>query len=146
MYEDQQDMFRDMDELFALLYAQIIRNFGSERPQAFGYRLVIQGGGENPRVPDLPHAPLQMRSEPGVEVHRIGNDVKVITGLPGATMDAIRLDIKGALLTIDADTGCNHFHTTVALPRVYPGSMQTSFKNGVLEATFKILADTSEKE
>jgi HSP20 family molecular chaperone IbpA len=72
--------------------------------------------------------------------------VKVITGLPGLTMDAIEIKLIGSVLTIDAGGGSSQYHTHADLPPVDSGSMQTSFKNGVLEVTLKRLPDNSEEE
>lgn len=54
MYEDPQDMFREMDELFANLYARMTRDFTADAPQAFGYHMIIQGGGESSPVSRTP--------------------------------------------------------------------------------------------
>ena len=82
-------MFREMDELFAHLYTRITRDFTAGEPQAFGYHLIIQHCGETSPVPYLQRNQLRANSEPVVEIHRIGDEVKVITELPGTTMDAI---------------------------------------------------------
>ena len=58
MYEDPKDMFREMDELFAHLYARMTRDFTAGEPQAFGYHVIIQGGGESSPVPCSPHDPV----------------------------------------------------------------------------------------
>jgi HSP20 family molecular chaperone IbpA len=71
-----------------------------------------------------------------VEIHRIGDEVKVITELPGTTMDAIELKLLGSTLTIDADGGSLQYHTHADLPPVDSGSLQTSFKNGVKRNIF----------
>jgi HSP20 family molecular chaperone IbpA len=146
MYEDPQDMFREMDELFAHLYARMTNDFAAGEPQAFGYHLIIRRDGEASPAPYSPHDQLRAHSEPVVEIHRIGDEVKVITELPGATVDAIELELLGSTLTVVADTGSFQYHTRADVPPVDPGSMQTSFKNGVLEVTLKILPDTSEEE
>jgi HSP20 family molecular chaperone IbpA len=146
MYEDPQDMFRDMDELFAHFYARMTRDFPAGDPQAFGYHMVIQGGGESSPVPCSQPGQLRAGSEPVVEVHRIDDEVKVITELPGITRESLYLTIDGNKLSLDADAGTRQFHTTAALPPVDPDSMQVSLKNGVLEVTFGILAGTSEDE
>jgi len=146
MYEDPQDIFREMDELFTHLYIRMTRDFAAGEPQGSGYHRIIRSGGEVSPVPCLPHDQLRANSEPVVEIHRIGDEVKVITELPGTTMDAIELDFQGSTLTINADGGSLQYHTHADLPRVDPVSMQSSFKNGVLEVTLKMLPDTSEKE
>jgi HSP20 family molecular chaperone IbpA len=146
MYEDPQDMFPEMDELFAHLYARMTRDFTAGEPQAFGYHVIIQQDGETPAMPISPRDHLRANSEPIVEIHRIGDEVKVITELPGTTMDAIELSLLGSTLTIDADGGSLQYHTHADLPPVDSGSMQTSFKNGVLEITLQILPHVADKE
>ena len=136
-----------MDELFAHLYARMTRDFtaGEPEPQAFGYHVIMRGCGEASPVPCSKHTQIRANSEPIVEIHRIGDEVKVITELPGATMDAIELNLLGSTLTIDADGGSLQYHTYADVPPVDSGSMQTSFKNGVLEVTLKMLPDISEE-
>ena len=146
MYEDPQDMFREMDELFAHLYARMTRDFAAGEPQASGYHMIMRGGGEASMVPCSKHTQIRADSEPIVEIHRIGDEVKVITELPGTTMDAIELSLLGSTLTIDADGGSLQYHAHADLPPVDSGSMQSSLKNGVLEVTLKMLPDISEKE
>jgi HSP20 family molecular chaperone IbpA len=143
MYEDPQDMFREMDELFARLYARMTRDFAAGEPQVFGYHTVIRRDGESLPVLCSQRNQLREGTGPVAEVHRIGDEVKVITELPGATMDAIRLEIQDQTLIIDSDGGNLSYHTTAALPPVDPDSIQTSFKNGVLEVTFGILPGIS---
>ena len=144
MYEDPKDMFRDMDELFAHFYARMTRDFPAGDPQAFGYPMVIQWDGESSPVHYSPNEPHRAGTGPEVEVHRIDNEVKVITELPGITRDVLSLMIKGDELFIDADAGTLQYHTSAILPPVDSDSMQVSLKNGVLEVTFGILTGTSE--
>ena len=142
MYEDPQDMFRDMDELFAHLYARMTRDFGMGGPQAFGYHMIIPLDGESSPIPCSPHEQLRAGFEPAVEVHRIDDEVKVITELPGITRESLHLMIKEDELFIDADAGTRQYHATATLPPVDPDSMQVSFRNGVLEVTFVTLSGT----
>ena len=146
MYEDPQDMFREMDELFTHLYNRMSGDFTAGEPQVFGFHMIIQQDGETSALPNSPRDRLRANSEPVVEIHRIGDEVKVVTELPGTTMDAIDLDFQGSTLTINADGGSVQFHTHADLPPVDSGSMQTSFKNGVLEVTLKMLPDVTDNE
>jgi HSP20 family molecular chaperone IbpA len=146
MLEDPKDMFRDMDELFAHLFARMTSDFPAGDPQAFGYHMVIQRGGESSPVSCSQPGQLRAGSKSVVEVHRIGDEVKVITELPGITRESLHLTIDGNKLSLDADAGTRQYHTTATLPPVDPDSMQVSLKNGVLEVTFGILATTSEDE
>ena len=144
MYGDPQDMFREVDELFAHLYAQMTRDFAAGGIPSFGIHVFMSSGGENVSKPYPQHDQLRAHSEPVVEIHRIGDDVKVITELPGATLESLHLTIDGNELFIDADAGTRQYHTTATLPPVDPDSMQVSLKNRVLEVTFGILEGSSE--
>ncbi len=144
MTEDPMDMFERMDEMFARLFSRMDREFAAGAPQACGYRIVFRNGGAPPAMEEVP-APLPRAArEHAAEVHRIGDETKVITELPGATDDMIRLDMKGSQLVIDAGDAEHHYHTTADLPPVDAASMQRSFKNGVLEVTFRNHQDTQD--
>jgi len=142
MREDPLDMFEEMDEMFARLFSRMDREFRSGSPNVYGYRIVIDNSNVQEGVTEMPPAALPRAArEPVAEVHQIGDETKVITELPGATDDSIRLDVQGRTLVIDAGEAENHYHTTAELPAVDAASMQRSFKNGVLEVTFRNPAD-----
>jgi len=147
MNDDVQDIFREMDALADHLFSRIACDFGTGIPQVYGYRVVIQNSDNSPEQIDEPETiPARSGSEPIPEVHRIGDEVMVITELPGATKDSIHLAVNGDELIIDADSGDRQYHTTASLPPVDPGSIQTSIKNGVLEVKFRIPAENSYNE
>jgi HSP20 family protein len=139
--EDSMDMFEQMDDMFARLFSRMDREFSAGTPQFYGYRIVFHNGGTPDRKAELPATLPRAIREPVPEVHQIGNETKVITELPGTTDGMIRLEIKGSTLAIDAGDADHHYHTTADLPFVDAGSMQRSFKNGVLEVSFRNLPD-----
>jgi HSP20 family molecular chaperone IbpA len=145
MYEDTQDIFREMDALADHLFARMAHNFGAAAiPQGYHYRIVTRNsnGLQDPSGEPCP-VPPRSGSEPIPEVHRIDNEVMVIAELPGATKESVSLAVTGNELIIDADGGSRQYHTTAALPPVDPDSMQTSLKNGVLEVKFTVPAECS---
>lgn len=143
MYEDPLDMFREMDTLFSQLFARMTHDFPAGENPVFSFHMIMPVGGELPRVQD---SPQRGSTGPVAEVHRIDDEVKVIAELPGTTMDAIRLRLNGTVLSIDSDGDTETYHTSAVVPPVDPGSMQATCKNGVLEVTFKVVPDISEKE
>jgi HSP20 family molecular chaperone IbpA len=145
MYDDLQDMFLEMDELYTHLFTRITRNFAAGDSNASVYYRKIRQDGQSRAIPGSQCDQLRAVSDPIVEIHRTGDEVKVITELPGMTMDAIELKLLGSTLTIDAKEGSSQYHTHADLPPVDSGSMQASFKNGVLEVTLKRLPDYSEE-
>jgi HSP20 family molecular chaperone IbpA len=146
MYKDPQDTFRDMDEKFTHLYIRMTRDFPGRKSRVFSYPDILERDGESSMEPGLSHDKLQAGSETGVEVHRIDDEVKVITELPGVTRDTLHLTMKGNTLFIDADTGSLQYHTSAILPPVDTEPVQVSLKNGVLEVTFVVLSDIPDNE
>jgi len=144
MYVDPQDVFREMDEMFARLFTRMNRDGAGGESQMFGCHIVITGGDDRRQVPGEPALSVRAGSEPVAEVHRIGDELKVIVELPGATADSVTLDVQDQNLIIDADGCMNHYHTTASLPPVNIASMQSSFRNGVLEVTFGMLPENPE--
>lgn len=143
MNDDAQEIFREMDALADHLFARMTRNFSDGIPQEYGYRMVIRDDDNHPAQPGFSESyPSRAIAEPVPEVHRIENEVMVIAELPGATRESVHLAIVGNRLIIDADGGARQYHTTAVLPAVDAGSMQSSIKNGVLEVTFRIAADS----
>ena len=146
MYKDPQDMFRDIDEMFVHLSARMTRDFPGRESRVFSYPEFLERDGESSMEPGLSHDELRAGSEPGVEVHRIDDEVKVITELPGVNMDTLHLTMKGNKLFIDADTGTLQYHTSAILPAVETEPVRVSIKNGVLEVTFAVLYGIPDNE
>jgi HSP20 family molecular chaperone IbpA len=146
MYKDPQDMFGDMDELFAYLSARMMREFPLRESRAFQYSDLLERDVNSSLEHGLVNDELRPGSEPGVEVHRIDDEVKVITELPGVTRDTLHLTMKENRLFIDAYTGTLQYHTSAILPPVETEPLQVSLKNGVLEVTFAILTGIPDYE
>jgi HSP20 family protein len=141
------DMFDEMDEMFDRLVSRLDREFMSGSPQQYRYRIILRDDEVGPVVPEIPDSDTpvsRMSGEPVAEVHRIGNEVKVIAGLPGITEEALRLGVKGNTLVIDAGDADHYYRTSTALPPVDVSSMEKTLKNGVLEVTFTSLPEQSE--
>jgi HSP20 family protein len=144
MNREPMDMFEEMDEIFSRLFSRVDREFMTGSPQVYGYRIMVMDGGEPQGMPGVPDDAALMpcaTGEPPVEVHHTGNEVKVITELPGITDDTLRLHVQGNTLVIDAGDADQHYRSSVALPPVDTGSMRKSLRNGVLEVTFTTLPD-----
>jgi HSP20 family protein len=142
MHGNPMDMFDEMDEMFTRLFSRMDREFMSGSPQMNRYRFSVSDDGEGPVIHEMQAddtPAYRLTVETVAEVHRIGNEVKVITDLPGITEEALRLDVKGNTLVIDAGDADHHYHSSAGLPPVDPASMQKTLKNGVLEITFMSL-------
>jgi HSP20 family molecular chaperone IbpA len=144
MYEDPRDMFQEMDEMFGRLFARMNREVTGSEPQMYGFHIVIDRADGREQVPEEPLITDRSGSEPVAEVHRIGDEVKVVVELPGVTAESVRLGVHDQQLTIDTEGCTNNYHTTADLPAVDAASLQSSFRNGVLEVTFGVLPDVPE--
>jgi len=146
MYKDPQDMFRDIDKMFAHLCTQLTHDFPGRESRVFRYPDILEREGGLSMDPVLSYEEMRAGSEHGVEVHHIDDEVKVITELPGVTRDTLHLTVKGNKLFIDADTGTMQYHTSAILPPVETEPLQVSLKNGVLEVTFAVLSGIPDNE
>jgi HSP20 family molecular chaperone IbpA len=146
MYKDPLDMLWDMDEMFSCLSARMTREFPGMESRVFRYPDLLKRDVNPSMEHGLENVELRSGSEPGVEVHRIDDEVKVITELPGVTRDTLHLTMKGNTLFIDADAGILQYHTSAILPSVETEPLQVSLKNGVLEVTFAVSTGIPDNE
>lgn len=133
------DMFEEMDEIFSQLVARMQGSFLEGSPNVSAFRIVITGGSPSGFPADIPAMPDRASASPVAEVHRLEDEVRVIAELPGASGESIRLKVTDRELVIDADGPGTPYHTTAGLPPIDAGSMQSTFRNGVLEVTFRAL-------
>jgi HSP20 family molecular chaperone IbpA len=145
MTEDPQDVFGQMDAIFAHMIAEMTQGMVSGiPPRAGGYRIIIHGNGAMPDgEPNDFLIKSREREGPAPEVHRIGDDVKVVAELPGAEKESVRFSVQGSTLTIEADGMDQHYRTVAELPPVDAEPVQMSFRNGVVEVTFKARYEVS---
>jgi HSP20 family molecular chaperone IbpA len=132
------DMFEEMDEIFDHLFARMQEDFRYGNPQFSGFRVLAGRPDEDRFLQEVPSRHPRAAVNPAAEIHRLGDEVKVIAELPGATPEQIRLEIRDSVLVIEAEGVETPYHTTAELPAVDEGSMQSTFRNGVLEVTFRI--------
>jgi HSP20 family protein len=142
------DRFDEMDEIFTRIISRMDREFMNEFPRGSGYRIMVREHAGVPDIPEMADHGAPVSRAPGetvAEVHRIGDEVKVIADLPGISEKDLRLDVKGNMLVIDAGDADHHVCTTAAIPLVDTASMQTTLKNGVLEVTFTSMPGSGEE-
>jgi HSP20 family protein len=142
MFEDPMDMFGDMDEVFSRLFSRMDREFMDGTPGFSGYRIVVRNTGGPGTVPEIEAPRSRDSTEPVTEVHRTGDEVRVIAELPGVADESLRLNVQGDQLIIDAGDAGHHYHTSATLPPVDAATLHSTIKNGVLEVTFRCLPGT----
>lgn len=109
-------------------------------PYVFGFSVSLGPDGR-PQVhrfgslqSPLQGAEVEKESEPLVDVLDCRKEIVVVVELPGVDKKDIKLDASESSLKISVDTPERSFYKNLCLPaKVHAGSMQTSYKNGVLE-------------
>ncbi len=146
MKNDPQDVFAQMDAMMARLFRDMDAGPSFGQPQTIGFRMVIQGGNLPPELPDPTAYQSRDTDEPVAEVHHLGDDVKVVVGMPGVSEASLNIRLDGQELTIDAAGSIRTYHTHANVPPVDPNSLQHSLRNGVLEVTLHALPETPVQE
>jgi HSP20 family molecular chaperone IbpA len=136
------DMFEEMDAIFAQIFARMQGDPFGGQGMASGFRVFQDHPDPFLSLPDdVPVSCTKTSSNPPAEVHRIDDEIKVVTELPGATEESIRLGLVGDTLTIDTESTDTSYHTTAGLPPFDAGFRRSTFRNCVLEVTFRALLE-----
>jgi HSP20 family protein len=141
MNYDPEDMFLEMNAMMSRLMRDMNTGVRSDGTPIMGYHIVIHGGNVPPESPEPAVTPSRDYGEPVPEIHRIGDDVKVVVEMPGVSEENLNIRLDGQTLTIDAAGSIRTYHTHAEVPPVDPKSMQHSLKNGVLEVTMRALPE-----
>jgi len=65
--------------------------------------------------------------------------VKLIAEMPGVEKNDVKIVVDGNLVNIDAEHGEKKYHVKVPIKhKVDEDSVKASYKNGILELTFKL--------
>jgi len=146
MNNDPQDVFAQMDAMMARFFRDMDTGSLFGQPQTVGFHMVIQGDNIPPEFPDSPAYQSRDSDEKVAEVHRIGDDVKVVVEMPGVSEEDLNIRLDGQDLMIDAAGSMRTYHTHAEIPPVDHGSLQHSIRNGVLEVTMRVLPEKEIQE
>lgn len=99
----------------------IVREFGNVKPSFTAGKLSIKD-----------------EREPLVDVFSTENEIKIIAEIPGVNKDEIKVTATENTVTIHVDTPERKYHKETQLPdAVDLKSAKSSYKNGILEISFK---------
>lgn len=118
--------------------------FGGKAKAVYGFSVRVGLGGKpvveqfgNVRATEEGTVVAGVR-EPLVDVLDEGDELVVIAELPGVEAGDIRVGVKGDILELSAETRDRNYHKEILLPSpVATESMETSYKNGILEIRLK---------
>jgi len=77
--------------------------------------------------------------EPVVDIIKDVDKLKIIAELPGVTKSDLRITANETSLTLESLSGERRYNKKIELPNeIEPSSGKSSYKNGILEVTFKL--------
>jgi HSP20 family protein len=164
-FPDVDEMMREMDkmmqEAFKNFEQQVPKNLVKERklddgstvremgPIVYGYSVKIGPDGK-PEIrkfgnidafPNVLGGGLAVKEErePLVDVIKGNDEVRIVAEVPGVNKDDLRLTADDSTVTIESVTGEPRYHKRIDLPdAVDPKTAKSTYKNGILEVSFKL--------
>jgi HSP20 family protein len=159
--EMMKEMEKMMQEAFKNVEQQVPKNLIKERklddgsvvremgPIVYGYSVKIGPDGK-PEVrkfgninsfPNILGGGLAVKDErePLVDVIRGKDELRVVAEVPGVNKEDLRVTADESSLTIESTTGQPRYHKRVDLPEIVdPKTAKSTYKNGILEVSFKL--------
>ena len=106
--------------------------FGFSVKTAVGGKPIVEPFGNIKKTPKGPT--VEEVREPITDVFDEKEEIKVYAEMPGVNEKDIKLDLKGDILDISAQSGERKYHKEVLLPtKVKSETLTSSYKNGILE-------------
>jgi len=106
--------------------------FGFSIKTAVGGKPIVEPFGNIKKTPKGPT--VEEEREPIIDVFDEKEEIRVYAEMPGVNQEDIKLELRGDVLEISAQTGDRKYHKEVLLPaKVNPESLISSYKNGILE-------------
>lgn len=110
--------------------------FGFSVKTAMGGKTVVEPFGNIKKTPKGPK--VEEIREPITDVFDEKEEIRVYAEMPGVNEGDVKLDLKGDILDISAQSGDRKYHKEILLPaKVNPDSLASSYKNGILEVKMK---------
>jgi HSP20 family protein len=150
------DLLQGMDEMFDRLNRAMgmsMENIG-QHPFVYGFSLIHRPG-EDPEIREFGNIPTFEQMETGdkhyldirrplIDILEAEETVHVIAEIPGIEKENILLNATDLILDIETIDGNPKYSERVEMPvKVDPQSAKATYKNGVLEVTFKRLESSS---
>ena len=159
--EMMKDIEKMMQEAFKNVEQQVPKNLVKEHklddgsvvremgPIVYGYSVkigpdgkpVVRKFGNIDAFPNVLGGGLTVKEErePLVDMIKGPDELRVVAEVPGVNKEDLRLTADENLLTIESVTGQPRYYKTVELPEaVDPQTAKSTYKNGILEVSFKL--------
>jgi HSP20 family protein len=97
---------------------------------------IVEAFGNIKKTPKGPV--VEEEREPITDVFDEKEEIRIYAEMPGINQEDIKLDLKGDILDISAQSSDRKYHKEVLLPvKVKPETLESSYKNGILEIKIK---------
>jgi HSP20 family protein len=158
--EMMKEMEKMMQEAFKNVEQQVPKNLVRERkmddgsivremgPIVYGYSVkigpdgkpVVRKFGNINAFPNVLGGGLSVKEErePLVDIIKGEHELRIIAEVPGVNKEDLRVSADENSITMESVTGEPRYHKRVELPEVVdPNSAKSTYKNGILEVSFK---------
>jgi len=158
--EMMKEMEKMMQEAFKNVEQQVPKNLVRERkmddgsivremgPIVYGYSVkigpdgkpVVRKFGNINAFPNVLGGGLSVKEErePLVDIIKGEHEFRIIAEVPGVNKEDLRVSADENSITMESVTGEPRYHKRVELPEVVdPNSAKSTYKNGILEVSFK---------
>jgi len=140
--------FFNIDDLFEEFKTEGVQS----GPYYYGYSMTIGPDGK-PVVKEYGNVkpgllPSSDKREPVVDtiLDEKENLVKLVAEMPGVEKSDVKILVQGKSVDITAERGEKKYHANVPIKyKVDENSAKASYKNGILELVFKLVADEKPK-
>ena len=110
--------------------------FGFSIKTAVGGKPIVEPFGNIKKTPKGPT--VEEEREPITDVFDEKEEIRVYAEMPGVNQEDVKLDLKGDILDISAQTGDRKYHKEILLTKkVKAETLTSSYKNGILEISIK---------
>jgi HSP20 family molecular chaperone IbpA len=113
------------------LIRKILEMSGDGRPMVIGMKIIIGG-----YPPDANPFARGDATEPEIELHSIGDRIVLSTELPGTSPEQIQVLFKEDRVYIWAKNPDRQYRASRKVPPASEGSVEISFRHGVLEVSY----------
>lgn len=121
-------------------------NIGNQAKGVYGVTIKTAVGGQpvvSPfgNIKRTPKGPVVSEErEPIVDIFDEKEEVRIVVEVPGVREESIKTEIKGDILTLEAKDADRKYYKEIVLPKeVDPGTVKSTYRNGVLEIRIKKL-------
>jgi HSP20 family protein len=110
--------------------------FGFSIKTAVGGKPIVEPFGNIKKTPKGPT--VEEEREPMTDVFDEKEEVRIYAEMPGVNEEDIKVDLRGDILDISAQSKDRKYHKEVLLPtKVKAETISSSYKNGILEVRIK---------